>query len=768
MQPTCKQRTRKDFLYISPELQNLFCGIQILHDIWPDHFVLVGKFRSPATMPLQRTWPAPSEFPWPAQFGEQVSWRSDHDPTLAYQELWQHIESSAASNCPFPIHARAFGRAQRLECKSSRPAQFAPVKAARVGDFQPEFFGRSQKHSQWVRQTRRLQSFARLCNSGAPHVGIQKAESWGAILRSAGFTPSFHEWWKVLPYRVDGAPRICPWGPPDGQIATAMFQTVAMAVRELEKQLMQHSRQYARFRRVQNPNLVFADIKPPSVPGVDLLLQPLTATVESVELDEGKLVLDRDMDFNPAGLIVCEGRSLEVIHHEADALWIPDATQVEVGQSVSQTKFVGDHAELSSAFLAAWKERWLRHADVPADRWNTIIQFAHAHLPPGSFHWDPLDADALRNLIHSKKKSTSHGLDGVRLEDLKRMPPHICQAFCSIFTHAEATGQWPAQLIDGKVVSLAKVPTPRSPSDFRPMTVFGLLYRCWSSYHARKSLAALENILPAALYGSRQGSHANQVWSKLLWTIEWSYQQEIPLTGLVLDLQKAFNLLPRLAVFEIAAHVGLPGAMMVGWAGALAHMKRFFLIRNSFSEGVSSTTGFREGCGLSCVAMVLIDAAFHRWQQVFFPLCTAISYVDDWQLICSHPSHVLAAQRMLNRFIEAVDLLVDAKKTYVWSISPDGRKQLRNQGMNVVLSAKNLGAHVQMSRKHTNACLMSRVDGMQSLWPRLRLSACKYHTKKKALIVAAWPRAMHAVAATQLSECCLPWPTDWCYERIEH
>ena len=752
VQPTCKMRTRKDFLYISPELQHLLCGVQVLHDVWPDHSIVVGQFRSPAQLPVQSTWPVPSAFPWPKNFGDQVTWSVEDDPTTAYQLLWQQIEASAAHECPFPIHARAFGRAQRLACKKSRPAQFAPVKAGRIGDFQPQFFGRSQTHSQWVRQTRRLQAFVRLCNSTSDHVGVLMAESWGAILRSAGFVPKFAEWWSEMPFRVDGAPQFCPLGPPDVSVALAMFESLALAVRDLEQKLMQHSRQYARYRRAQNPNLVFADLKPPSTPGVDVLLQPIKACVEDVDHAEGKVVLDRAVSFNSDHLIVCNGKPLEVIHHEADALWLPDTAQVEIGQTIFQTKFVGTHEALAEEFIAAWKERWLRHADVPADRWNTIIQFARAHLPPGRFQWAPLDVSALSRIIHHKKKSTSHGLDGVRLDDLKHMPSNVCQAFCDMFAHAEATGQWPAQLIDGKVVSLAKVPTPGSPSDFRPITVFGLLYRCWSSYHARKSLSALEESLPATLYGSRQGRHATQLWSKLLWTIEWSFQHDVQLSGLVLDLQKAFNLLPRLAVFEIAAHVGLPGQMMVGWAGALAHMKRFFLIRQSLSDGVSSTTGFPEGCGLSCVAMVLIDAAFHRWQQVFFPLCTAISYVDDWQLICSHPDHIVAAQNMLDRFIEAVDLLVDAKKTYVWSISPAGRKLLRDQGLNVVLSAKNLGAHIQMSRKHTNASLMDRVHSLQPVWPRLRMSACRYHVKLRALTVAAWPRALHAVTATQLSD----------------
>ena len=299
---------------------------------------------------------------------------------------------------------------------------------------------------------------------------------------------------------------------------------------------------------------------------------------------------------------------------------------------------------------------------------------------------------------------------------------------------------------------LAKVACPSSPADFRPITVFGLLYRVWSSYHSRKALALLDVALPDTLHGGRPGRYAAQVWSKLLWTVEHSYQHSVDLSGVVADLQKAFNMLPRLAVFEIAGHLGLPGGMLVAWAGALSQMKRRFLLRGSLTAGVSSVTGFPEGCGLSCVAMVLIDFAFHVWQQSFFPLCTALSYVDDWQLLCPHSSMLAGAKRCLDLFVQAVDLSLDAKKTYAWSLTPEGRQLLRSEGFTVVLGAKNLGAHVQVSKKHTNASLMDRINSMASMWPRLRLSACGYRTKIRALLVAAWPRALHAVAATTLSD----------------
>ena len=70
------------------------------------------------------------------------------------------------------------------------------------------------------------------------------------------------------------------------------------------------------------------------------------------------------------------------------------------------------------------------------------------------------------------------------------------QAFCDRFKTAEQKGVWPQQLVEGKVVCLAKVAQPAGAHDFRPITIFGLLYRCWSTWHAKATLQALEDTLP--------------------------------------------------------------------------------------------------------------------------------------------------------------------------------------------------------------------------------------------------------------------------------
>ena len=52
------------------------------------------------------------------------------------------------------------------------------------------------------------------------------------------------------------------------------------------------------------------------------------------------------------------------------------------------------------------RDRWMRHADVPASRWNVIVDFSKSKqfLPPGRFHWPSMTASGLAEICKRKPK----------------------------------------------------------------------------------------------------------------------------------------------------------------------------------------------------------------------------------------------------------------------------------------------------------------------------------------------------------------------------
>jgi len=751
-QVTCQKKTRKDYCFLSPELQMLMTGYNVLDDVWPDHALLQGTFAKLSQAVPRQIWITPAELWWPKQWeADPTVWNhAPGTPDQRYVAVWKHLEDRAVLASAVPVSKASLGRACTTSTKPVQGGKIAPVKRGRSGDFTPQFLCASFRHAQWIRQVRRLQSivhFLRKCQRDHPHA----LAVWGSIIRAKGFPPSFCQWWLSSKFRVHGAPATIPMYPPEPTVAEKIFESVALAIRELEGQLKKSSRAYARLRRENNPNMIFQDIKTHPDKGVDLLLRPNEAIIQEVRTDENALVLDRPFSHQQECPLVCNGQPIEVIHAEDDCLWIQDTSQVQKGDKVTQLVRIGREQELNEAFLQAWKEKWGRHANVPPSRWETILSFARAKLPTVPMRWPSLDPGTLRAVICQKKSATSHGLDGVTLKDLKALPSSALQNFCDMFCWAEATGEWPSQVTAGRVTSLAKCDMPKSPMDFRPITVFSLLYRSWGSYHSKKILQALDPVLPAGLFGSRPQCFAGQVWSQVLWMVENAQQHSIGLCGLLADLQKAFNMLPRVVAIEVCAILGVPLNVLIGWAGALSQMQRRFQLRQSMSPPIFSTCGFPEGDALSCVAMLVVDFVYHEWFKHYLPLVQPISYVDDWQLIVCDPSFLAPAAKALDDLVDALDLVLDKKKTHVWAVLPESRTLLRQQGFRLSAFCKNLGAHLQFTKLHTNGVQMERIQSLQGLWPRLRLSVCGYHLKVRALKCAAWPRGLHAIAATTIS-----------------
>ena len=726
--------------------------VHVNHDIFPDHAVLYGVFRNLSTISPRFVWPCPKQFPWPASWKvDPAMWTSTPGtPDMKYQAVWTHIETQACAAIPFPVSKNFQGRACTRDTRVVFEGKIPPPKKARKGDVQPHYKCASFRHAQWLRQTRRLQSYLRFVSANFTGV-VHARRVWGAIVRSTGFTPDFSTWWLHSEFRTHDAPAKIPLCPPEAGVASAILDSVMLAFRAMETDLQKASRLYARMRRESNPNAIFQDLRNSQFSGGEILIKSQPAIVLEVREDEHQLVLDRPVSFDSANPVMCQGQPLEVIHAEHDAVWVEHCDHIAPGHVITQESRSGTTPELFHMFLTTWKAMWERHADVPSERWSVILQFARQFLPRRSAEWHPMTQVDLAHCIAHKRPATSAGLDGVTLQDLKALPGEALANFVDMYRDAESSGEWPSQVVAGRVTCLPKKAEPRDALDFRPITVLGLLYRCWGTFYARQAIQFLDPLLPPGLFGSRPSCYAGQIWSQLLWSVELAYEADLPLCGIIADIQKAFNCLPRAVVLESCAIVGIPFPVLKAWAGALTTMPRRFQINGSLSPPAFSTCGLPEGCAFSCVGMMVVDILFHKWMTHFFPLCQPLSYVDDWQILMHDSQQLEQTFRCLESFTHALDLQLDHQKTNMWSTCPVSRQGLRAQGFKLIAGGRNLGAHVQFTRQHTNKTLMDHIQSVGSLWPKLRISACHYTQKVRALTCAAWPRALHGVAATTLS-----------------
>ena len=752
---TCKGKTRRDFLFLSPELAALFVDVRINYDLWADHATLVARFRGGASAVRRYPWPIPKQIPWNQVHCEEssqtLSFESTESCTQTYQRFWNNVETRASnaiaktanglpSNCP--------GRGQRLE-RLTVVGSPAPPKKGRDGEFQPLYFGLSFLHAQRIRQVRRLQSYLRVCTVASPTANhVEHLVSlWQAIRNASGFAPDFTTWWSHRIFVV-GDPESIPTYPPGAQVAAALLNAMQVEVRNLEYKLKQtHSKQQRKTRSSGLAQL-YASVRRDAPVPVDVLIESKQATVDEVDQELSSVVLRHPVCFEAELPLTSNGQCLSPIMITDDQIFLESTAGIQPGDIICQTKSTGRLDDVFQAFTEQWSARWNKHGDIPHSHWDNLFQFAAAKIGKVEAPALSFTNELIRATASAKKAKAAVGLDGVSRSDLLHLNDSEISTLGSLFRRAHATGEWPRQLTQGQVKALAKREKPGGGCDYRPITIFPIIYRVWSSIASQHWLKFVSSALDSRLHGNRAGHRAAHLWRTVLEEVEAAHGFGINCAGVVFDLEKAFNTLPRLVCLGIAKLIGVDHGTLTAWSGVLGSMERRFVVLGSLSLPIHSTCGFAEGCGMSCLAMMMLDQVWHAWIREASVMCQPMSYVDNWEVVVTDPELIRVAANATFELAQQLDIVVDRKKTFAWATSGEFRKALRQQGFTVKLDAADLGAHVTYSQQLRNSSMLARFHNLQDFWIKLKAAFGTHSQKAQVVLRAAWPRAMHAVSAT--------------------
>ena len=746
---TCKGVTRKDFVYVSPELQGFFRQAHVMCDIFPDHAVLAGEFRFPTTPPPCLLWRSPVHRPReqlqdlqvPQGCAPALDGLSQSQKLLAICSKYETRLSQALQHkSRQPLTSSKRGRAATT-CLHAARQQPVPVRKARQGDVDPFFFGNSSKHVRWVKQARRLQALVQNVRRGLSTPGpvAQRASLWRAVLLAPGFEPGFAQWWPDRDVRLLGDPTTVPRVLPCIAVLEAIATTFLANLRGFEQTALRSRCREAAKRRSQQPALIFRDIAAPPVAPVSTLVESKTATVLEVRPEEAAVVLDRVVDWDDAPFFA-SGRSFQPHQCDEDMLW-GELPALAVGDVITQTRILGSVQDIFAAFGREWQARWCRHDSLRPEDWQCSMDGLLRLSAGRTMELEPISVQLWRDTVRSKPAGSATGLDGLSRMDLCLMPADLLECILDLCRHAEQHGEWPQQPLVGVVSALEKKANAAAVGDFRPITVLGTIYRTWSSIRSRQVLRYLSSFAPPTLHGNMPGQTAAYLWYSMQIGFEESRYSGVPVHGFVADLVKAYNLLPRVPVLAAAK---------AAWNGALVTMERRFRVRGCLGPALRSSTGFAEGCGMSCVAMALVDCALHCHVTAQVPRASTSTYVDNWAATAPDVPTLLQTHAAFLSFTQAWDICMDVSKTQSWSPCAVSRRALRREGMPVILDGRDLGGHACYSSRHTNFTLTKRLDALAPLWPRLRASPSPACQKKAALATAAWPKGLHGVAAVSL------------------
>ena len=762
--PTCKNVNERDQIWLSPEAAQLFRGVQF-HEIFSDHLVMAIKLYMPCHSQHIFKWPRPKEIPW--NDFEHDTWSptcaiqpQDFEDTTAFMQSWANEYEEAISmqhqqQLGKPLHMKYRGRAQRLE-----PARqtLAPVtcKPSREGEvcLQHSLVGKAVRN--WYKQLRRLQSLchAVLANKQTPAAVQYRASLWTAIVQAKGFHPSFAEWWEKRETPCDGAPAKWPDVlPADALLIQTLYKDFLFHFRAFESWHLAERTASLKTKYEGSLSSMFNDLRDEPKASIDHVWKEIQYQILAVDYATQQVMLDREIATKHDSIWFLDGSQIKVSQIDGVVCTVSSIENFEVEGIFVQRLFLTEIHEVLDSFTQHWLPRWNLLSQLNAEVWDRVVKFTQAHMPRFSFSLPPLDVEIWQKTVRQFKPRAARGPDGFAKNDLLFMPHSFSWPLLHMLQQIEQTDMpWPAQLLFGTVIGTAKRKDAHEESHFRPITLFSILFRCWSRLRTKQMISQMANFMPAEALGFLPHREATEIWLQLQWQIELMLTLDEPFCGMSSDVKRAFNHIGRKQVFHMSRHLGFPEELLNPWDKFLSAFVRRFDIRGCVGPIMTSDSGYPEGDPLSILAMLTVNWGYHIYMKIFVPKVQAYSFVDNLTLAAREAQQVIQGYFAMLAYNELFGLSLDDEKTYVWGLTTVLRKTLAQLGFPCMYDASELGASLSYGAKIRNRHLKARGTGMDEKWQKLRRSAAPTLQKFAMLPKVFWPKALHGSPACVIAD----------------
>ena len=127
-----------------------------------------------------------------------------------------------------------------------------------------------------------------------------------------------------------------------------------------------------------------------------------------------------------------------------------------VGDTLAEVALRGQIHEIHEAFIAEWVKRWDRHRHLEVNHWDEALELTQSLLQSPVMELAPITLSRWKAAIQAKKAKSATELDAMARKDLLSFPDELHLQLIQIFDHAEQSGVWPNQLLQGAVFSLEK------------------------------------------------------------------------------------------------------------------------------------------------------------------------------------------------------------------------------------------------------------------------------------------------------------------------
>ena len=185
--------------------------------------------------------------------------------------------------------------------------------------------------------------------------------------------------------------------------------------------------------------------------------------------------------------------------------------------------------------------------------------------------------------------------------------------------------------------------------------------------------------------------------------IEDALVENKKISGVVLDLIKAYNAVPRMPLVEVLLVMGAEPKITFAFLAAMDAMQRVFIIDGAAGERFHTTTGIVEGCSFAVPAMLAISIWAWKILSEKIPHAQCLFFADNWSFVHPNADQLLCGLNHLAEFLAAIRMQISRPKSWLRANHTTQRKILQGEnnalGIPVCETAKDLGVQQNYSKK---------------------------------------------------------------------
>ena len=246
-----------------------------------------------------------------------------------------------------------------------------------------------------------------------------------------------------------------------------------------------------------------------------------------------------------------------------------------VGQSLGGSRT----APHSSIKIESWTEYFSTILHDP----NSLPHGTDETLSPGLVHWPPVGEDEIRSLIFKLRRHKSPGPDGLPSEIFQKFINYWAPLFASLFTKINSSGTFPPSWKEAIVVPIFKKGDPNSPANYRPISLLSVPGKIYASHLRSKLIEWSANKVGPEQIGFTMGkSTLDHVLTLYHLAAKYTWAKQGKLYAAFLDLQTAFDSIPRSRLWEKLSEMGMDSRLL-------------HLIRNLYTNTSCQIRGTSDG-----------------------------------------------------------------------------------------------------------------------------------------------------------------------------